>query len=412
MLYQITRDELFRYFVRQLAMDKHLDPDGWRTNENGQHYHIDNATGEIDAGMGGQFNGMSPEEVSGSQKTRKKPSPPSNEGLVSIPKEKFPEHIKNLHIPPAWTDVVVNPDPNGRLLAWGLDSKQRPQKKYSQWYTAQQKNKKIDRVQQLDARISSGALDQILNELKKGNQRQKDTADCISLIEQMGLRPGSERDTGAEKEALGATTLRGENVVTDYGQVFLKFVGKKGVNLNLKVPDTMSKMLLERKKKVGDNGQLFSCNERDLQDCMSKIGGKPKDLRTRLAMNKAKEKLAEMKPAETEKEFKKIQNKVGDYVSEFLGNTRAVALSSYIPPSVFDNWRHKDDEMTGKKVTGDEAVEKGRFSKKELARIKKEFDEYYSKPQRDFTDEELEEEDAESGYFHEYDDEGNRIDDW
>lgn len=43
---------------KKMAMDAELDPDGWRTNENGQHYHIDNATGEIDAGMGGKFNGQ------------------------------------------------------------------------------------------------------------------------------------------------------------------------------------------------------------------------------------------------------------------------------------------------------------------------------------------------------------------
>jgi len=46
------------YLLRSLAQDETLDPKGWRTNENGQHYHIDNATGEIDAGMGGKFNGQ------------------------------------------------------------------------------------------------------------------------------------------------------------------------------------------------------------------------------------------------------------------------------------------------------------------------------------------------------------------
>lgn len=49
--------EIKEYFKRALAMDKELDPKGWKTNKHGQHYHIDGATGEIDAGMGGKFNG-------------------------------------------------------------------------------------------------------------------------------------------------------------------------------------------------------------------------------------------------------------------------------------------------------------------------------------------------------------------
>lgn len=49
--------ELRDFFRRALAMDKELDPKGWRTNKEGNHYHI-NASGEIDAGMGGKFNGQ------------------------------------------------------------------------------------------------------------------------------------------------------------------------------------------------------------------------------------------------------------------------------------------------------------------------------------------------------------------
>ena len=61
--------EIKEYFKRALAMDKELDPKGWRTNDNGKHYHI-NSNGEIDAGMGGKFNGQKISEVGA--KTQKK----------------------------------------------------------------------------------------------------------------------------------------------------------------------------------------------------------------------------------------------------------------------------------------------------------------------------------------------------
>jgi hypothetical protein len=41
------------------------------------------------------------------------------------------------------------------------------------------------------------------------------------------------------------------------------------------------------------------------------------------------------------KEFAKARNMVGDKVSEKLGNTRAVALASYVPPEVFSGWKSK-----------------------------------------------------------------------
>lgn len=40
-----------------LSQDRELDPDGWRTNKKGEHYHIDDNR-KIDAGMGGQLNGV------------------------------------------------------------------------------------------------------------------------------------------------------------------------------------------------------------------------------------------------------------------------------------------------------------------------------------------------------------------
>lgn len=42
----------------KLAMDGEIDPDGWRTSEDGHHYNINTKTGEINAGFGGRLNGQ------------------------------------------------------------------------------------------------------------------------------------------------------------------------------------------------------------------------------------------------------------------------------------------------------------------------------------------------------------------
>jgi DNA topoisomerase IB len=46
-----------------------------------------------------------------------------------------------------------------------------------------------------------------------------------------------------------------------------------------------------------------------------------------------------MKPPKTAKEFKAKRDEIGTMVSERLCNTRSVALSAYIAPSVFQQWK-------------------------------------------------------------------------
>src|SRR5690348_11709624 len=74
----------------------------------------------------------------------------------------------------------------------------------------------------------------------------------------MGLRPGSVEDKGAYKKAFGATTLEGRHVVETSDGVRLKFIGKKGLSIDLLVKDPhMSSMLKTRARQAGSGGLLF-----------------------------------------------------------------------------------------------------------------------------------------------------------
>lgn len=249
----------------------------------------------------------------------------------------LPEHIKALDkpIPPTWRNVMVSPDPKADILAVGKDDMDRPQYIYSKEYVAKGTAKKFQRVHELMER--KDALLESINLLE-----DRETADCLSLIYHMGIRPGSTRDTKAKVEALGATTLRGENVVEEGGRVYLRFIGKKGVQQDHEVPDeALGKMLMERKEKSGDNGDLFDTNDVKLRKVLKPLGIKPKDLRTMLATSTAQEWLADVAPTDDPKEFAKIRNSVGDHVCSILGNQRTMALKAYIDPSVFESWSPK-----------------------------------------------------------------------
>jgi DNA topoisomerase-1 len=184
-------------------------------------------------------------------------------------------------------------------------------------------------------------------DLKSKDEKVKEAATVALLIASTGIRPGSETDTGAEKQAYGATTLQAQHVkVGADGSVSLQYTGKKGVDLNIPVKDpALSRMLVERKKAAGGegDGKLFpATSSASLRDYVhEKDGGsfKPKDFRTAHGTNIADALVKSMPAPKDEKEYKRQVLEVAKQVSSALGNTPAVALQSYIDPTVFAKWQ-------------------------------------------------------------------------
>jgi DNA topoisomerase-1 len=254
----------------------------------------------------------------------------------------LPEHIKKLTIPPAWTDVRINPDPNGDLLVLGKDAKGRVQSVYSEKFAQTQAEAKFMRVQAL-----ANEFDDIHKQNEKNRRsrtpRTKDAADCMRLIMQTGIRPGSDEDTGAEKKAYGASNMRAEHVVTEKGKTYLRFTGKKGVDLNIEIEDPETAKMLKRRAKESPDGQLFpNINEKHLLDYTHTLDGghfKTKDFRTHLGTSTAIKEMENHPKPTNEKEYRKAVLAVAKKVSAKLGNTPTIALQAYINPAVFASWR-------------------------------------------------------------------------
>jgi DNA topoisomerase-1 len=254
----------------------------------------------------------------------------------------LPEHIQKLKIPPAWTDVHYSESPNDKLLAIGKDAKGREQRVYSKEFSESQSRQKFARINSMLEQFDS-LIDQNSRDMTSDSITKRDAAACTALIMSLGIRPGSESDTGAEKKAFGATTLKGEHVKIDEdGSVSLKFVGKKGVNLSIPVEDeAIARMLINRKKSAGDNGQLFLINERQLLDHVHSLDHgnfKTKDFRTLLGTRTAIGIINKFPKPNSQKDREKLVKQVAVEVARKLGNTPIVALQSYIDPSVFSAW--------------------------------------------------------------------------
>lgn len=255
-----------------------------------------------------------------------------------------PEHIKKIRIPPAWTDVKYNPDPEGMLMVSGLDSKGRHQSIYSAKYTESQAALKFSRIKEMSKQFGK------IEEQNRANLHSQDPktralAECAHLIMQTGIRPGGEGDTGAEKQAYGATTLHASHIILNGDHVRLKFIGKKGVEISLPVEDETCKKFLRRRKAEGEgkrNYEIFPISDSHLREYVSHLGEggfHTKDLRTLLATDTAFAEVKKMKPPKTMTEYKKKVREVAKIVAKKLGNTPIIALKSYIAPECFSQWR-------------------------------------------------------------------------
>lgn len=256
------------------------------------------------------------------------------------PAEPGATHVHGVRWPPAWTDVHVADDPEGvnGMLARGYDAKGRQQYLYSAAHTERQAAQKFARVQafvehlpKLDADLAAAVtLD--------------DTAAALALIRRTGMRPGGTGDTKAEKQAFGATTLLGSHVTLDGGAVRFQFTGKKGVDIDITVADPLVvAAITARADKVGTDEPLFATTAAKVNaylDDHTAPEFKVKDLRTVRANAVAASLVAARpEPPSSERERKRWINEVGDAVAAQLGNTRTVALASYINPLVFGAWQ-------------------------------------------------------------------------
>jgi DNA topoisomerase-1 len=213
---------------------------------------------------------------------------------------------------------------------------------YSKKFVSKQAAEKFERINALDDKMR-----EINKQVAAALKKKSEEAACLRLIMATGIRPGSDKDTQAAKKAFGATTLQGQHVVVKGGKVSLRFVGKKGVDLDIPVTDPkLAQELIKRKAAAGKNGKLFATNSGKLSQFTHSLDGggfKTKDMRTYLGTTLAQN-LVEKKPIpRTEKEYRAAVRDVARVVSQQLGNTPTVALQSYIAPVSFAGWRQALD---------------------------------------------------------------------
>lgn len=261
------------------------------------------------------------------------------------------DRVKGLKIPPGVTDVYINPDADSAVQATWKDIKDRTVSLYSKKHMQNAAQEKFERLKDFHE-----ALPKIMKSLEKDidsdDPELRDTARAYYLIAKTGFRVGSRRDTKADKQAYGASTLKGSHAKVDGDKVSFVFDGKKGVRISQTVKDaTLARIIKEQLdankaqggKQPGRLDLFPNASDGKIREYVKNFGDfKVKDFRTWHGTNVALEEISKRKSPKDEKTFNKWQAEVAERVAGKLGNTKSVCLSSYIDPMVWQKWRQPE----------------------------------------------------------------------
>ena len=260
------------------------------------------------------------------------------------------ERIESLRIPPAWRDVRISPKPGAKLQATGIDSAGRVQYLYHADFRARQEQAKFDRLVRFAEKLPD-----LRAAMAEGMELEPLThewtaAVAVRLINLGWFRVGDER-YAKKFRTFGITTLRKGHVRVRGSRITFRFRGKHRAMVRTAIADEELAEAVRELLNVKGGSRLFRYRNGDdslcsltgahLNDYIQEHMGEEftaKDFRTWGGTLLAAVALAEHEVAESETEAKRAIAAVMRTVGERLGNTPAVARSSYVSPAVIDQY--------------------------------------------------------------------------
>jgi DNA topoisomerase I len=260
--------------------------------------------------------------------------------------------IKGLAIPPAWQDVWICPYPNGHLQAVGLDSAGRRQYLYHEKWRLRRDQEKFERMLEFAGILPKLRLRCSSDLRLEGFPREKVLACATRLLDRGFFRIGTE-GYAEQNNTYGLATMQKRHVkLRDEGRIIFDFVAKGNQRRIQGVTDPEVHEIVAALKRrrngppdllVYKEGRVWvDVKSGDINEYIRAASGgdfTAKDFRTWNATVLAAVALAVSGAAATSKTASKraIKNAIEE-VAYYLGNTPAIARSSYIDPRVFDRY--------------------------------------------------------------------------
>jgi DNA topoisomerase-1 len=261
------------------------------------------------------------------------------------------ERIRDLVIPPAWRDVWIAPYANGHIQAIGTDDAGRRQYIYHPRWRELKDREKFDRALDFGARLPAARRAVTMHLRSTDSSRERALAAALRIVDSAALRVGSPQYAEANG-SFGVTTLRVEHVRVKGPVVTFDFPGKSGQRWNTVLEDSeLAEALRPMLRRPGAetvlaykaaDDQWHPIDPAQLNEFLRQVSGggfTAKDFRTWQATVVAAMELArhDLKATSRTARQKAVAATMRT-VAEHLGNTPAIARSSYVDPRLVDRF--------------------------------------------------------------------------
>jgi DNA topoisomerase-1 len=256
------------------------------------------------------------------------------------------QRMKDLVIPPAWRKVWICCYPNGHIQAVGTDAAGRRQYLYHQKWQEERNEEKFDRVLVMSAALPDMRQSIAADLRRRGRERKRVLALALHLLDLGYFRAGSEQ-YAEENDSYGIATLLCEHVALQKHAVEFDYPAKSGVRRTLLIDDPEVVRSVRAQLRHRDRTERFlvcrngsdwaDLHADDLNARFKELVGDEytvKDLRTWHGTVLAAAAFVDADPPVNKTVIKRVESAVMKEVAEELGNTPAVARSSYVDPRV------------------------------------------------------------------------------
>ncbi|MGV8897575.1 MAG: DNA topoisomerase IB [Rhodoglobus sp.] len=257
--------------------------------------------------------------------------------------------IELLAIPPAWEDVWISLYPNGHIQATGVDAAGRTQYIYHPFWRQQKDRLKFDRALSL-AESLPNARRRVTTDLRGAEaSKTRALAAAFRMLDTGSLRVGSERYV-EQNGSHGLSTLLCCHASVRGDTVCLEFPAKSGQLWDSEIVDTDLAEALRALARRGADDRLLAWKEgrswvpltaEDINAYVAeRTGGEftAKDFRTLRGSVTAALSLAEAGRQTSVTARKRAIAHAMQEVAAVLGNTPAVARTSYVDPRIVDKF--------------------------------------------------------------------------
>jgi DNA topoisomerase I len=253
--------------------------------------------------------------------------------------------IRQLAIPPAWTDVWISPSADDHLQATGRDARGRKQYRYHARWQQVRDATKYARMFDFGAALPRIRARTDADLRSAGLTRERVLAAIVRLLESTHIRIGNDEYARANR-SFGLTTLRDDHVAVTGSRIRFRFRGKSGVPHDVDISDRRLARVVQRLDELpgqhlfqylDESGEPRPIDSDDVNDYLREAAGEDftaKDFRTWAGTVLAARELARFEPHASEMEAKRDLVAAIDVVARRLGNTRAICRRCYVHPAI------------------------------------------------------------------------------